>query len=114
MNLTTINKLINKLNTSFQLKELGVFTKKMSAKSEVYSSIIEDFQNIVVFYKDDESIDKINFVSDEPILSINDLTSELGEFQSGYSFRDDITQISFDKQMNSVKKSQQKKIINLK
>ncbi|MGH1470062.1 MAG: hypothetical protein ACRBCS_02635 [Cellvibrionaceae bacterium] len=98
-----LKEIIDKINSNISIEKLGVFEKKISNKIDTYSPKLKEIEKIVVFYQDDKSIKKINFVSKKPLFSIEYLKKELGDFKTGYSFRDDITKISFETPSNVIK-----------
>lgn len=105
---TLLKKLIVQLSEPFDLDDLGILEEQTSKNIKILNPKNKDLTRIVVFYKNN-SVEKINFFSENPILSLNDLQSELGEAVSGYNFRDNITKLYFSKKIGKIKEITTKK-----
>lgn len=101
-NLPLLEFLFKKLSGSFGVSELGGYDGQTSKNIHILQPNDNDLNRIVVFYKDDKSIDKINFFSEKAIVCLNDLEAMFGQPKVGYSFRDDFTKIFFNKEMGVI------------
>lgn len=104
MSQSSITKITSLLDSNFKIEDIGTIDKKISKKIESYKTNFKDFNSVIIFYKADNSIDKINFVSQNFLISLEDLIHHFGNFESGYSFRDDITKFSFSPSFKKIKK----------